>query len=76
MKKVTQKHERPKAISQASLRRGWATKRRTLSSGFAGLSLAAWMAGLSDSLRYQNIASRQTVHTTLAACGAHGPYWV
>ena len=32
MKKVVQKQERPKAMVQASLRRGWARKRRRLAS--------------------------------------------
>ncbi len=75
MKNVTQKHDRPKAMSHASLRRGCAAKRRTFLSGLAGFSLAAWIAGLSDSLRYQNSPSSTPMHTTLAACGAHGPHW-
>ena len=60
MKKVDQKQERPKAMIQASLRRGCCRKRPTLAQGLTARAGPALIAGLPESRRYQNMMRRMT----------------
>ena len=70
---MVQKQERPKAISQASLSRGCATKRPILARGLAGRDFPGPIIWLSLSLKYQKSASRTAAKHATAACGATTP---
>jgi hypothetical protein len=75
MKKVAQKQDRPKAMSQASRSRGCSMKRRRFCSAWKGAMAAAGPAfTLSESRKCQNSASKTAAEAITSSCGAQGPY--